>query len=375
MPSVLINANLILAAPVILFGTAISVAFFSRNSDLFDRRLVQVWNIVLDIGIVTLTGLSFGSASYMNFHCAIMLAGLTITAITDFTSGIRRQKVEHIWFSLSMPGLAALWMLRHGFTDIGSGVSQCVLLGAAVLCLIGSRLYRKESRYKIAAQPLRLIGQTLPALVVLLCAGRAVLFSGMHMPGLHTLTMFGSAAVYFHQALVTRQRRFAIASLGILNLTLMLLWNSLGLRDAQFYMVPVGLSIIGLVELLKRQLPESSHNLLRYVGALTILVSPVFEIIGGSWLHLLALMLFSVVIVLLAIGLRLKALMYTGSAFLMADLVGMVVRSTIDNPSLLWICGVVLGAAVIGLAAFCENHRDRLLQRIRFLSAELATWQ
>jgi hypothetical protein len=375
VPSVLINANLLQAAPIMLLGTAISVAFFARDSDLFDRMIVQAWNFVLGMGIVGLIGLSFGSAPYTSLHCAIMLTGLTITALTDFTSGIRRQKVEHIWFSLIIPGLAALWTLRHGFIDVGNGASQCVLLGTAIACLITSRLCRKQPRYGIAAQPLRLIGQSLPALVVLLSVGKAVLFSDMHMPGLNNLAMFGSAAVYFHQALVTRQRRFAFASLGILNLSLMLLWNSLGLQDAQFYMVPVGLSIIGLVELMKRQLPQSSHDLLRYIGALTILVSPVFEIMGGSWLHLLTLMVFSVVIVLLAIGLRLKALMYTGTAFLLADLVAMVVRSTIDNPSLLWICGVVLGAAVIGLAAFCENHRDRLLQRIRFLSAELATWQ
>ena len=52
----------------------------------------------------------------------------------------------------------------------------------------------------------------------------------------------------------------------------------------------------------------------------------------------------------------------------------MVVRSSIDNPSLLWISGLGIGAAVIVLAAVCERHREQVLGRIRLLSAELATW-
>ena len=88
-------------------------------------------------------------------------------------------------------------------------------------------------------------------------------------------------------------------------------------------------------------------------------------------LNLLAL---SVLVILLSIGLRLRALIHTGTAFLLADLVMMVVRSTHDYPSLLWISGLALGVAVIVLAAVCERHREQLLSRIRLLSAELATW-
>jgi hypothetical protein len=173
---------------------------------------------------------------------------------------------------------------------------------------------------------------------------------------------------------VRRERGFIVLAGGILNVSLLLLWRTLHLTDPQFYMVPIGLSILGLVELMKKELPRASHDLLRYIGALTILVSPTFEILGGSWLHLVTLMVLSVVVVLVAIGLQLKALMYTGSAFLLADLVGMIVRSTIDHPAMLWVCGLGLGAAVIGLAAYCERHREELLKRIRIITAELATW-
>ncbi|MCP4505004.1 MAG: hypothetical protein GY826_01240 [Fuerstiella sp.] len=99
-----------------------------------------------------------------------------------------------------------------------------------------------------------------------------------------------------------------------------------------------------------------------------------FEVLGGSWAHMLSLMVLSVVVILLSIGLRLRALVYAGSAFLAADLVAMVVRTTVSHPGLLWVCGIALGGGVIALAAFCENHREKLLARIRLVSAELATW-
>jgi hypothetical protein len=53
----------------------------------------------------------------------------------------------------------------------------------------------------------------------------------------------------------------------------------------------------------------------------------------------------------------------------------MVVRGSIDRPSLLWFAGIAVGAAVIALAAYCERHREDLLQRMRLMAAELETWK
>jgi hypothetical protein len=126
--------------------------------------------------------------------------------------------------------------------------------------------------------------------------------------------------------------------------------------------------------MMQKELPAAAHSPLHYIGLLTVLCSPLPEVIGGSWIHIFALMVLSVGVILASIGLRMRSLMYAGTAFLLTDLVAMVIRSTVNNANLLWICGVVLGIGVITLAAFCENHREKLLARIRFLSAELATW-
>ncbi len=86
-------------------------------------------------------------------------------------------------------------------------------------------------------------------------------------------------------------------------------------------------------------------------------------------------MLCAVGVVLVGIGLRLRALLYTGSAFLAVALISMLVRGAVDEPNLLWISGLLLGAAVVFLGALAERNRENLLQRVRMLSATLNSWE
>ena len=106
-----------------------------------------------------------------------------------------------------------------------------------------------------------------------------------------------------------------------------------------------------------------------------ILVSPTFHIVQGSWLHLFALMVTSVIVILVSMGLRIRALMYTGVAFLAADLAAMIIRGSVDRPILLWVAGIGLGASVLALGAICELKREQVLQRVRAVSAALGTWR
>jgi hypothetical protein len=192
---------------------------------------------------------------------------------------------------------------------------------------------------------------------------------------MNSLALLLVAAFYFWRGLEEQRRLpLLVAAAVVLNIALALLWRELHWSDPQFFMIPLGVSILSLVQLLKPEIPVGLHDPLRYLGALTILVSPTFEIVGGSWIPLLTLMIAAVAITLVAMGLRVRALMYTGTAFLAADLAAMVVRGSLDRPNVLWIAGLVVGAAVLALAAYCERHREHVLQRLRLLAAELQTW-
>ncbi|MCH8830892.1 MAG: hypothetical protein IID45_15055 [Planctomycetes bacterium] len=219
-------------------------------------------------------------------------------------------------------------------------------------------------------------GTALPLLTILLGVVRHLTVPQPDWLGVNSLALLAAAAFYFWRGIERRNKPFLLLSAGVLNAGLAMLWRELQFSDPQFFMIPIGISILGLVQLLKREIPDRLHDPLRYLGALVILVSPVFHIVGdGSWLHLFTLMVAAVGVTLVAIGLRVRALMYTGTAFLLADLVAMVVRGSVDHPTLLWIVGILFGAAVIVLAAVCERHREQLLTRMRRLTAELESWE
>jgi hypothetical protein len=192
--------------------------------------------------------------------------------------------------------------------------------------------------------------------------------------GANSLALLLAAAFYFWRSVEEGRKDFTLLAGLVLNIALALLWRELAWSDPQLFMIPIGISILALVQLLKLEIPATYHDPLRYLGALVILVSPTFHIATG-WLHLFTLMVASVGVVLLAIGLRARALMYAGTAFLLADLVAMLVRGSIDNANVLWLAGLGLGSAVVALGAICERHREDLLARLRLLGETLRNWE
>ena len=139
-------------------------------------------------------------------------------------------------------------------------------------------------------------------------------------------------------------------------------------------MIPLGATILLLVEVLRQDVPQQLRAPLRYVGSLVILVSPLWNILDGSWIPYFTLMAASMAIILLAMGLRVRSLLYIGTAFLLGDLTAILVRGCLDKPDLLWVAGLGLGTVVIMLAAACERKREQIVVRIQSLSAALQQW-
>ena len=85
-------------------------------------------------------------------------------------------------------------------------------------------------------------------------------------------------------------------------------------------------------------------------------------------------MIAALIVLVFGIGARVRALVFTGIGFLFTDLTAMIVHGTIDHPDLLWLVGILIGSGVVTLGAICENNREKLLQRVRTISATLQTW-
>jgi hypothetical protein len=333
----------------------------------------------------------------------------------------------HVWGALAILvlGLAYLWLF--GVISFGTHLGLFGPLVAAGLAWVGGVWSAGTGRFTVFSRPLLRTALALPAGTVLFGIGRHLSVTDPQWLGMNSLALLLAGGFYFWRGLESgvhlegeasgkrgrgeeERRRVAhfsplplgpssplpesssprplhpdastkpgsagylVGSAVTLNVAVAMLWRELHWSDPQLFLIPIGISVLALVELLRSQVPVRLHNPLRYAGALTILVSPTFHIVGGSWLHLVTLMLASIAVVLVAMGLRVRALMYTGTAFLLADLVGMVVRGSFDHPSLLWLTGIGTGAAVILLAAYCERHRERMLQRLRMIAARLETW-
>lgn len=363
-----------LVLPAVFLTMAISVALFDKGHVRLDAVVCQTWTALLRAGMVVLAVLACQASTFPPMLLVAMTTGFVVAAVSEMVQAVRRQQEAYVWTACGSVGLGCLFLFSHGVISFGVGLSQFVLLGISISGLVLAHQAESNKKLVVIQRPMNMIGQILPALVAAMAIVRQLGGMGASVSALNALALMLAAGIYFQQAMVSRKRGFAFMAALIMNAGLMLLWRSLQWNALEFYLVPVGISILGFVELLKKELPQKAHDPLRYIGALTILVSPMFEVLDGSWGHMFVLMVLSTLVILLAIGLRIRVLVYAGSAFLLADLVAMVIRSTMDHPSLLWVCGVALGAGVIAFAAFCENHREHLLARIRLVSAELATW-
>lgn len=301
-------------------------------------------------------------------------SAFAMLAATLFASAVRTQDRERVWWGeIVLLGAVGYFTLIGAIAPLSLQFS-CVLLAAALLMWTIGRGTADSGRFAVLADPFQQTAFWLPLVLWPLAVLRH--FDGPTVwTGANSLPLLCTAAFYFWRGMERRQVATVSLSALILNTACALLWSELHWTDPQLFLIPIGLSVLAITELLHREIPAEYHDPLRYVGSLAILVSPTFHIVQGSWLHILTLMLAAVAVALAAIGLRIRALLYTGTAFLLADLVALVARGSVDQPNLLWIVGVALGASIIALGAACENHRETLLARLRGLAAELELWK
>jgi hypothetical protein len=305
----------------------------------------------------------------------LALASFAALAGVQLVRACREGSEIRVWYAMAIVALSVLYLAIPGIIHFGRGFSSYCVLAAGVSTWTLGRLASRNQRTAVMSGPFEFVGLTLPLGTVVIGMVRHVLGTPTLWHGMNSLALLLSAGFYFWQGVERQQKEFVVGAALIVNVALALLWRELAWSDPQWFMIPAGVSILFLVEFLKREIPAPYVNPLRYLGALVILVSPTFYIVEGSWPHLVSLMVASVAIVLLSIGIRVRALMYTGTAFLLADIVAMVVRESVERPNLLWIVGITLGGGVIAIAAAAENHREVLLQRVRLLAATIGAWE
>jgi hypothetical protein len=305
----------------------------------------------------------------------LVIAAFALAIVAEGISACRRQRESRAWIAAALAAAAIGYLAYFRVLIVGGGLGMFLLLGLAFVLWIGRELAYSRPQLKVLARPLGTLAYLMPSVSVALGVGRHLIATEPSWRGATSLAILLAGGFYFWRGLELRRRDLLTLAGVILNVALALLWRELQWSDPQFFLIPLGLTVLALVQLFREELPTKLLDPLRYLGALVILVSPVFHIVEGSWVHLFTMMVASVVVVLLGIGLRVRALVYMGTAFLLADLIAMLVRGSFDHPNLLWLAGLSLGAAVLTLAAYCERNREALLQRMRLLAQTLEGWE
>jgi hypothetical protein len=360
-------------APLLLVVLIANIFIVKRISSRLNANAANVWLA----GLYALTIVSYGLLLRV-IPIAIgpgvvaMVAILSLAA-EELMHAVRSRNEYRVWAAFGIVGAALGFSLWHGWLPIAGAGSLITVIVGLSLQWLGARS-KGNATWSIVARPSEIMGRVLPVVVTLV--GAAALFA---LPDLISTAYLATAILLAGVATLYRSatqsnKADAWVAIVMLNIGIALVTRSTGWSDVQLYLVPIGLSILGLVELMKQQIPSHFHKSLRMIGSLTILVSPVYSMVAHeSWWHMLSLLILSVLVILLSIGMRVKLPMYTGVAFLAADLLAMLVRSAVEL-EMLWVSGLGVGIAVIGVAAICEVYRERILSRVRMLSVELASW-
>ncbi len=356
-----------IAAAWMTLGVIAAVMVFDHPWNALCPKVLTNWTLSLRIVAVVMGALCFFTYQPAWLESVVVM-GFVLAAMNEFRAAIRSQSEGYVHSGFAVIAAVILWLHLHHALLLSPSIARLLLLACTLVAMGLVKRWQGHAKFGILVPSLHRFVIIIPLVITM---GSMLNYQ---QAAVESLAVFGSAMVWFVYGRNHKLDRFVVAAAVVMNLGLGRLWYSLSLTDAQFYLVPLGLTVIGLVELLRRDIHAKAHDPLRYLGALLVLASPCFDILGGSWLHILSLMLLSVLIVLIAIGLKLRALVHAGTAFLVLDLVAMVIRSTIDNPGMLWAIGLLVGVVVITIAAICERNREHVLGRIRMLSAQLATW-
>lgn len=359
--------------PLYIVILAANIAAVRYLSSSLNKQWHSVWLTALQLMAAGVFCLCFITPIHSPLAVALIVIATFLIAAQELYMAIRENSEFRVWKFLGQIGLCLALLMSHKVL-VASGAVIPIAFASAGFAMQQMSLRCKSGRTSIIARPFAWTGDVLNWLVTLIGLGSIVQPTTQFAMQTLTISIFLVSFATLHRAWSSNNRNQALFAILTLNIGVALITRSMGWTDLQLYLVPIGLSVIGLVQLLQKQLPRDLHKPLRMVGSLIILVSPIFQILHGSWWHILSLMVLAVCVVLIAIGLRIRSLMYTGVAFLFADLLAMLVRSAIDNPDFLWISGLGIGIGVIGIAALCEIYREKLLSRVRYLSSELATW-
>ncbi len=292
-----------------------------------------------------------------------------------------------------MAGLAAGWLVRgvrrcrirllhQGF----AGVMAALLLLRWCGPLTGFSLLQDSLFWTgagfllLGCWRMRIGGETLqrPLLYWLIAAPAGVLLPwGIETPGIELgAPIVLAGALYLAAAYETGQRRYHYLSALFLNGGLILLFAQSGFGHPSFYFLPLGLTLLLLVELEEQRLDRGTKFRLQNLGIAIVCSSAAYEAVavGGLWPFLWALLL-CLAGIFLGLVLRVRAFLLCSTAMLVALVLGQLGRATLQMALPLWFLLTSVGVVILALTVAASSRREEILAWYRLMSEDFESWE
>ncbi len=192
-----------------------------------------------------------------------------------------------------------------------------------------------------------------------------------------SLSLLAAGSLYL---LLPRRGGHLSIYLGLLALNLALyLWVP-GLAQRwdllQLYTVPAALTVLLMLELHWLELRRSTRNSARLLALGLLYVSATWDVFASPALSvfLLALIL-GLLGVVLGIALRVRAFLFTGTLFLMFNVMSQLIQHAPEHNLIKALVLMGVGSVILGGMIAFSLQREAILRRLRVIRADLAEWE
>jgi hypothetical protein len=187
--------------------------------------------------------------------------------------------------------------------------------------------------------------------------------------------LLAAGLLYTAVAWETRRSRLGLMAALVLNTGLVLLFLDLGLSHLAFYGLPIGATLLVLVQVEHDRLSRPARFHLQNLGIAILCGSAAFETFHagdlGSFALLLGLCLAGI---FAGIVLRIRAFLFCSTGILVATVLGQLLRASLDLALPAWILLTTLGMAIIGLTVLVSLKRQQLLAWYRLVTDDFSRW-
>ena len=190
----------------------------------------------------------------------------------------------------------------------------------------------------------------------------------------YSITLVLAAVFYIILSKVSDNIRVSYISVALIDWALFKWFYDLRLIDSLWYVGAIALSLLYIAQVdTQLRLPEykASRHTLRLLGSglicgWAILFHQHLPFIPG---------IFSLIAIFAGLALRIRAFLYIGTATLLITSVYQLVILSLSYPFLKWIIGLLVGIALIYIAANFETRRTQLNNLLRNTSGNFQEWE